>query len=71
LSKKDLNQTFSGEDTQGQLEECASQYPYNPTAGLVFNISNFILGWHNNSSGSYNMDYMRLECKKEDWKHEN
>ena len=42
LSKKDPNQTFTGPDMQGQLEECASQYPYNPTAGLVFGISNLL-----------------------------
>jgi type IV secretory pathway TrbD component len=42
LSKKDPNQTFTGPNLKGQLEECASQYPYNPTAGLVFGISNLL-----------------------------
>ena len=42
LSKKDPNQTFTGPNFKGQLEECASQYPYNPTAGLVFGISNLL-----------------------------
>jgi hypothetical protein len=27
---------------KGQLEECASQYPYNPAAGIVFGISNLL-----------------------------
>src|SRR5918996_1602653 len=43
LSKKNPNQTtFTGPDIQGQLEECASQYPYDPTAGPVFGISNLL-----------------------------
>jgi hypothetical protein len=42
LSKKDPNQTFTGLNLKGQLQECASQYPYNPTAGLVFGISNLL-----------------------------
>ena len=42
LSKKDPNQTFTGPDIQGHLKDCASQYPYNPTAGLVFGISNLL-----------------------------
>jgi len=36
LSKKDPNQTFTGPDMQGHLKDCTSQYPYNPTAELVF-----------------------------------
>jgi hypothetical protein len=42
LSKKDPNQTFTGPDIQGHLKDCASQYPYNPTAGPLFGISNLL-----------------------------
>ena len=43
MSKKNPNQTtFTGPEIQGQLEECASQYPYDPTAGPVFGISNLL-----------------------------
>ena len=43
MTKKNPNQTtFTGPDTQGQLEECASQYPYDPTAGPIFGISNLL-----------------------------
>jgi hypothetical protein len=42
LSKKDPNQTFTGPNSKGQLEEFASQFPYNPTARLVFGISNLL-----------------------------
>jgi hypothetical protein len=63
LSKKDPNQTFTGPDMQGHLKDCTSQYPYNPTAELVFCYKQLvILGWHHNSISSYNMDCMRLVC---------
>ena len=43
MSKKNPNQTtFTGPDIQGQLEECASQYPYDPIAGPIFGISNLL-----------------------------
>jgi hypothetical protein len=36
------SQTFTGPNFKGQLEECASQYPYNPAAGIVFGISTLL-----------------------------
>ena len=42
MNEKNQNQTFTWPDTQGQLEECALQYPYDPTAGLVLGISNLL-----------------------------
>jgi hypothetical protein len=42
MSKKDPNQTFTGPDTQGQLEECASGIHYDPTADLVLVVSNLL-----------------------------
>jgi hypothetical protein len=38
-----LNETFTGPDMQSHLEYCASQYPYNPAAGLVLAVSNLLL----------------------------
>ena len=42
MNEKNPNQTFTGPHTQGQLEECASQYPYDPAAGLVLGVSNLL-----------------------------
>ena len=42
MNDKNQNQTFTGPDTQGQLEECALQYPYDPTAGLILGVSNLL-----------------------------
>jgi hypothetical protein len=40
--KKDPNQTFTGLDAEGHFEECASQYPLDPTAGFVLGISTLL-----------------------------
>jgi hypothetical protein len=42
MREKDPNQTFTGPDAEGQFKECASQYPLDPTAGLVLGISNLL-----------------------------
>jgi hypothetical protein len=42
MGEKDPNQTFTGSGSQGQLKECASQYPYNPIAGPVLGMSNLL-----------------------------
>jgi hypothetical protein len=42
IREKNQNQTFTGPDTEDQFEQCASQYPYDPTAGLVLGISNLL-----------------------------
>ena len=42
MREKDPNQTFTGLDAEGHFEECASQYPLDPTAGLVLGISNLL-----------------------------
>ena len=43
MSEKNPNETFTGPDLQSQLEECASGYPYDPSAGLVLSVSNLLL----------------------------
>jgi len=40
--REEPNQTFSGLDTESYFEECASQYPLDPTAGFVLGISNLL-----------------------------
>ncbi|HKG40928.1 MAG TPA: hypothetical protein VKA98_02215 [Nitrososphaeraceae archaeon] len=42
MREKDPNQTFTGLDTEGHFEDCASQYPLDPTAALVLGISNLL-----------------------------
>jgi hypothetical protein len=42
MRDKDPNQTFTGLDAEGHFEECASQYPLDPTAALVLGISNLL-----------------------------
>ena len=42
MREKDPNQTFTGLDAEGHFEECASQYPLDPTAALVLGISNLL-----------------------------
>ncbi|HZC49568.1 MAG TPA: hypothetical protein VE244_10965 [Nitrososphaeraceae archaeon] len=42
MKEKDPNQTFTGPDAEGHFEECASQYPLDPTAAIVLGISNLL-----------------------------
>ena len=42
MREKDPNQTFTGLDAESHFEECASQYPLDPTAALVLGISNLL-----------------------------
>jgi hypothetical protein len=42
MREKNPNQTFTGPDAEGHFEECASQYPLDPTAALVLGISNLL-----------------------------
>ena len=42
MREKDLNQTFTGLDAESHFEECASQYPLDPTAGFVLGISTLL-----------------------------
>jgi hypothetical protein len=57
-----LNETFTGPDMQSHLEYCASQYPYNPAAGLTCTSCKqlIIVGWYCNRCGSCIIDYTLL-----------
>ena len=44
MREKGQNQTFTGSDVEGHFEECASQYPLDPTAAIVLSIS-YLLFW--------------------------
>jgi hypothetical protein len=43
MREKNPNQTFTGLDAESHFEECASQYPQDPTtAGFVLGISTLL-----------------------------
>ena len=42
MREKNPNQTFIGLDAESHFEECASQYPLDPTAGFVLGISTLL-----------------------------
>jgi hypothetical protein len=42
MREKNPNQTFTGLDAESHFEECASQYPLDPTAGFVLGISTLL-----------------------------
>ena len=42
MREKNPNQTFTGLDAESHFEECALQYPLDPTAALVLGISNLL-----------------------------
>ena len=42
MREKNPNQTFTGLDAESHFEECASQYPLDPTAAIVLGISNLL-----------------------------
>jgi hypothetical protein len=42
MREKNPNQTFTGLDAESHFEECASQYPLDPTAGFVLGIGTLL-----------------------------
>jgi hypothetical protein len=42
MREKNPNQTFTGLDAESHFEECASQYPLDPTARFVLGVSNLL-----------------------------